>query len=85
MTGIHMIAKAAAGLSEDSSRGTRVLLGFEGHFQWMIDCRWTVKEIQASFRVPVAIAKHIQGAGWELPDAMAIANAHHELASQIGF
>lgn len=83
MTGIHMIAKTGA--VTEGGRSMRVLLSFEGHFQWMVDCRWTVKEIQASFKVPVAIATHIQGAGWELADAMAIANAHHELASQIGF
>lgn len=54
-------------------------------FDWMKACRWTCKEIKATFQVPSAIGYHIQAAATTEADAWAIAKAHKELTNQIGF
>ncbi|MEB0032979.1 hypothetical protein QN372_19710 [Undibacterium sp. RTI2.1] len=63
---------------------------------WMLNCRWTIKEIKSAFQVPRAIAQHIQDVGLqyqnkiELEQAstviLGIVVAHNELTmEQHGF
>jgi hypothetical protein len=71
---------------KEGRRRVQVALGFEGHFRYMVEYCWTIREIRASFRVPTAIARHIQEVGQDVNDALAIMKAHDELANgQIGF
>lgn len=56
-------------------------------FDWIAECRNTVKQIARSFDVPRAIAKEIQGMvarGATHRDCEAVAAASWELRSQIG-
>lgn len=55
-------------------------------FDWMKACRWTCKEIKASFGVSRAIGYHIQATARTEAEAWEIAKAHKELTiNQIGF
>lgn len=56
-------------------------------FDWMMSCKWTVKEIKGSFNLTSsAIARHIQSVFPTEAQAWEIVKAHKELTiDQIGF
>lgn len=54
-------------------------------FDWMKDCRWTVKEIKASFRCTRIIARHIQSTFCNEAQAWEISEASRMLCNQVGF
>lgn len=61
------------------------LTGNTFRFDWMKDCRWTVKEIRASFGVPSAVARHIQSTPCNEAQAWEISEASRMLCNQVGF
>lgn len=67
-----------------------------GRFYWMLNSRWTIKNIRLTFTVPSTIARHIQVVGLAHQgaedvtqaylEASEIAAAHRDLCNgQIGF
>ena len=62
------------------------LTGNTFRFDWMKDCKWTVREIGSTFQVSRIIAKHIQRTARTEAQAWAIADAAKSLCNgQVGF
>jgi hypothetical protein len=53
-------------------------------YEAMVEFRWTVGNIMLKFRVPRAIASHIQHTFPCYADACRIAEAHRQLCDQVG-